>query len=72
MAFETKYLGSIIYDWFLDLDSDEWITKVLLLLQREWATERANKFRSHQPSPDCDETMKIELPIPEAAQELVK
>lgn len=72
MAFETKYLGSVIYDWFMDLDSDEWITKVLPLIDEKRAQERTNKIEFHQPSPHCDETMTIKLPIPEAAQEFVK
>ena len=72
MVFETKYLGLVIYDWFMNPDSDEWITKVLPLLQEKQVQERAKIIESHQPPPDSDKTMTIELPNLEAEQELVK
>ena len=72
MVFETKYLGLVIYDWSMNLDSDEWITKVLPLLQEKRAQERAIKIESQHPSPNSDETMTIKRPIPKAILELFK
>ena len=55
MAIETKYLGSVICDWVMELDSDQWVTKILPLLQKK----QVQRIESQQLSLDNDEDISV-------------
>ena len=57
MAIETKYLGSVICDWVMELDSDQWVTKILPLLQKKQVQRPI--IESQQLSLDNDEDISV-------------